>query len=164
MQNQTSSSEEPRVNPSPLQDCDVEWRILEAISPSPTLPLLTDIGLGGSSGKTYPVFCRAAEDGTLVPSSGRWGTSGMGGLTGYSTRSLCEHADSLGPFRNDDAVCSLSDILETGDVPQRFYLTARACQGILRRAGKRGKELPPPLARALAAVAGSEPTSTATED
>jgi hypothetical protein len=56
-------------------------------------------------------------------------------------------------FLNDDGVCSLSDILETGDVPQRYYLTAKACRGILRRAEKRGKSLPPSLAAALLAVA-----------
>jgi hypothetical protein len=43
--------------------------------------------------------------------------------------------------------------LETGDVPRRFFLTAKACQGILRRAEKRGKELPPALLQALQAVA-----------
>jgi hypothetical protein len=50
---------------------------------------------------------------------------------------------------SDAAVCSLSDTLETGDVPQRFFLSAKACQGILRRAEKRGKELPPSLRQAL---------------
>jgi hypothetical protein len=47
----------------------------------------------------------------------------------------------------------LSDTLETGDVPQRFYLSEKACQGILRRAEKRGKKLPEQLQRALEAVA-----------
>jgi hypothetical protein len=37
---------------------------------------------------------------------------------------------------------SLSDILETGDVPRRYFLSATACRGILRRAEKRGRELP----------------------
>jgi hypothetical protein len=50
-------------------------------------------------------------------------------------------------------VCSLSDTLETGDLPQRFFLSATACQGILRRAEKRGKTLPAALQRALQAVA-----------
>ena len=36
--------------------------------------------------------------------------------------------------------------------------------GILRRAEKRGKTLPPQLARALRAAAGLEQTSTSTED
>jgi hypothetical protein len=60
-------------------------------------------------------------------------------------------------------VCSLSDILETGDVPQRFFLTPKACAGILRRAEKRGKELPPQLRHALDAVVASGRISTATE-
>ena len=51
---------------------------------------------------------------------------------------------------------SLSDILETGDVPQRYFLSAKACRGILRRAGKRGKELPEALALALKAVGDSQ--------
>src|SRR5690606_19322700 len=54
---------------------------------------------------------------------------------------------------NDAAVCSLSDILETGDVPRRFFLSATACRGILRRAEKRGKDLPAALSSALQAVA-----------
>jgi hypothetical protein len=58
------------------------------------------------------------------------------------------------------AVCSLSDILETGVVPQRFCLSGKACAGILRRAEKRGKELPPALRRALEAVAASAPTQS----
>jgi site-specific DNA-cytosine methylase len=48
---------------------------------------------------------------------------------------------------------SLSDILETGDVPQRYYLSATACRGILRRAANRGKDLPTTLRQALQAVA-----------
>jgi hypothetical protein len=52
------------------------------------------------------------------------------------------------------AVCSLSDTLETGAVPQRFFLSAKACQGILRRAEKRGKKLPSALKMALEKNAG----------
>ena len=54
-------------------------------------------------------------------------------------------------------VLRLSGILETGELPQRFYLSSRACRGILRRAEKRGKTLPPALAHALMAVAASHP-------
>lgn len=42
----------------------------------------------------------------------------------------------------------LSDILEPNP-NQKYYLSAAACQGILRRAEKRGKELPPMLKEAL---------------
>jgi hypothetical protein len=51
------------------------------------------------------------------------------------------------------AVCSLSDVLEIGELPQRYFLSATACKGILRRAEKRGKELPPQLQDALTVVA-----------
>jgi hypothetical protein len=57
---------------------------------------------------------------------------------------------------NDDGVCSLSDILETGDVPQRYYLSGQACRGIIRRAEKRKKELPPMLRLALENVASAK--------
>jgi hypothetical protein len=57
-------------------------------------------------------------------------------------------------------VCLLSDTLETGTVPPRFYLSARACQGILRRAEKRGKELPAQLKQALVAVGTTTKTTT----
>jgi hypothetical protein len=60
---------------------------------------------------------------------------------------------SGGEWPSDAAVCSLSDTLETGDVPQRFFLSAKACSGILRRAEKRGKKLPPLLLQALLSVA-----------
>ena len=44
----------------------------------------------------------------------------------------------------------LSQILEpAGDVPEKYYLSSRACQGILNRAAKRGKQLPPMLKKAL---------------
>ena len=42
----------------------------------------------------------------------------------------------------------LSQIL-TENVPEKYYLSAKACQGILNRANKRGKELPDVLRIAL---------------
>ena len=82
----------------------------------------------------------------MGPSSGAWASSGMGSPTECWTLSTTE-------WPSVAAVCSLSDTLETGDVPQRFFLSAKACKGILRRAANRGKELPEQLARALVAVA-----------
>lgn len=43
---------------------------------------------------------------------------------------------------------SLSQILEA-TVPERYYLSPKACGGIIRRAGNRGKKLPPILEAAL---------------
>jgi hypothetical protein len=80
--------------------------------------------------------------------------SGMGGPTASWTLNTPEHMAFPERSPSDGAVCSLSDILETGDVPRRFFLTAKACAGILRRAEKRGKDLPEALRLALQSVAG----------
>lgn len=56
-------------------------------------------------------------------------------------------------FRSDAVACLLSDILETGELPRRYFLTARACRGILNRAGKREKALPAGLELILRDVA-----------
>jgi hypothetical protein len=126
---------EPHANHSQSQDLEKDWTTRVVTSCSHILPLLNDMLPSGSSGKTSPVCCPATEDGTLEPSSGRWGNSGMGSLTECWTLSISE-------WPSDASVCSLSDTLETGDVPQRFYLSAIACRGILRRAEKRGKIAP----------------------
>lgn len=63
---------------------------------------------------------------------------------------------NISEWPNDAAVCSLSQVLETTSIPPRFFLSGTACAGILRRAEKRGKELPPPLMHALKAVASRE--------
>ena len=60
-------------------------------------------------------------------------------------------------FLKDEGVCSLSDILVTGNVPPRYFLSPTACLGILRRAEKRNKALPKALKDVLEiqAVSGS---------
>ncbi len=60
---------------------------------------------------------------------------------------------NISEWPNAAAVCSLSQVLERGSIPARFYLSPKACAGILRRSDKRGKELPTPLHHALTAVA-----------
>lgn len=54
---------------------------------------------------------------------------------------------------NDAAVCSLSQVLVKDSIPQQYFLSSTACAGILRRAEKRGKDLPAALALALRSVA-----------
>ncbi|WP_322737117.1 DNA cytosine methyltransferase [Delftia tsuruhatensis] len=68
---------------------------------------------------------------------------------------------NISEWPNDAAVCSLSQALETGSIPQRFFLSGTACAGILRRAEKRGKTLPAALQQALGAVAASTTQSVA---
>jgi hypothetical protein len=88
---------------------------------------------------------------------GGWQNSGMGSPTAFSTRSSCEWNRTLAPSLSDDGVCSLSDVLEpTGSVPPRYSLSKKACQGILRRAEKRGKALPQALHEALARIASAK--------
>jgi hypothetical protein len=60
---------------------------------------------------------------------------------------------SISEWPRDAAVCSLWQVLEQGSIPPRFFLSSKACAGILRRAAKRGKTLPPALQAALESVA-----------
>lgn len=84
----------------------------------------------------------------MEPSSGRWLNSGMGGPTESLTLNTLEWPSAAVAY-------SLLDTLEIGVVPQRYFLSATACQGILRRAEKRGKVLPPMLLQALLAAGGT---------
>jgi hypothetical protein len=77
----------------------------------------------------------------------------MGGPTGSWTLNTSEFNHTLVPSPNDGAVCSLLDVLETDAVPRKYYLSPKACAGILRRAAKRGRALPPLLQQALEHVA-----------
>jgi len=85
-----------------------------------------------------------------VPSSGRWATSATWAATGCSTRNSSE-------FPSDAVASSLSDILETGPVPEKYFLSPKAATGILRRAQTRGRSLPPALDAALGTVASAYP-------
>ncbi len=62
---------------------------------------------------------------------------------------------SGGAYPNAENESSLSQILQTR-VPQRYYLSPKACLGILRRASVRGKELPAVLKAALERQAEQE--------
>ena len=86
----------------------------------------------------------------LTNSSAAWSNSATGSPQQFLTLNLPD-------WRNNGSVCSLSDILEdAGSVPQRYYLTKQACAGILRRADRMGKELPPGLHQALEQVADGQ--------
>ncbi len=145
MQQSTFLLEELPAKPSASLDSEKDWLILVATSRSPILLLLQSIAPSGWFGRTSPASCQMQPE-RLEPSSEGWGNSGMGSPTAFLTLNTSE-------FHSAAVACSLSDVLETGDVPQRYFLSARACVGILRRAEKRGKELPAPLKAALESVA-----------
>lgn len=76
--------------------------------------------------------------GTLVGAS--WGM-------GIPSRGECLMRD-FGESPREEEESGLSQILEE-NVPLKYYLSAKACEGVLRRAKKRGKELPEILKTAL---------------
>ena len=118
-------------------------QIQEETCPSPSYQWLTTTAQSGLYGKMCPVFCQVTEDGILAPSSQRWGTSGMGTPTECLTLNTSES-----PSVAVESLLShiLQDLV---DIQPKYYLSLRACEGILRRAEKRNKTLPSALRKAL---------------
>tara|TARA_Y100000310_G_scaffold279349_1_gene298405 strand:+ start:508 stop:984 length:477 start_codon:yes stop_codon:yes gene_type:complete len=144
-----SSAEHP-ARGSRSQDSEEEWMMTVLDSQEPLLKFVVKHSRPGWSGKTCLGVFPQTEDGISVPSSERWSSSG----TASATESLMH---SISECHKDGDVSFLSDILEeAGDHLLRFYLSEKACKGILRRAEKRGKELPPALLQALMAQASDQ--------
>ena len=74
-----------------------------------------------------------------------WETDGVW-LTEFSTL-------NTGVSPSEEQESTLSQIL-LAEVPEKYYLSPKACLGILRRASVRGKELPEVLKKALERQAG----------
>ena len=134
----TLFAEASRVRMYPWPDAARAWLESDQDFGSSFIAFFKKLSRHGLSSRMSPAFYPATEDGTLPSSFEGWSNSGMASLGGYLTLNTSE-------WPKDAAVCSLSDILET-DVPQKFYLSPKACRGILRRAKRRGKELPRSLA------------------
>ena len=89
-------------------------------------------------------------------------TPGAGNLLGEFYWELISpwRGDALtlntGVSPREEKESSLSQILQD-DPPDKYYLTPKACLGILRRALERGKELPKKLKRALEIQSGVAP-------
>ena len=89
---------------------------------------------------TPPLFLCLETSGQKADASLTWTENGA--LLGeFSMR-------SFGEYPNVVVESHLSQILEGSPHP-KYSLSAKACQGILRRAERRGKELPPILENAL---------------
>ena len=76
-----------------------------------------------------------------------WGDGAL--LGAYTTH-------SFGVCPKEDQGSRLSQILQDSP-PPKYYLSARACLGILNRAKRRGKQLPPELEQALIRQAALQP-------
>lgn len=117
------------------------------------------------SGRTCPERSAATTEKTSVRSSKRSSGSSSqksplclkrdGQKPGASTMSWADGAllgeyttRSFGECPSEENVSQLSQILEVS-VPQKYYLSAKACQGILNRSERRGKKLPEELEAAL---------------
>ncbi len=136
--------------------------------------------LGGphasSSGKTFPVsspsrITRSAASLLVLPakmmSSSQQGRNGQTLVLCLDPKGQSHGGPSTPNFSdwpNDAVVCSLSQVLVRDSIPQQYFLSSKACAGILRRAEKRGKVLPIPLHRALSAVAAASSEPETPED
>ena len=86
-------------------------------------------------------FLAVAGEPICGPSSRAFGNAGLSSDTGFWTANGSESP-------RDAAACSLSAVLQKR-VSERYFLSPKAAAGILRRATKRGRELPPALRQAL---------------
>lgn len=99
-----------------------------------------------ASGKSYT---KLIQDAISASSSPRWRSWVLGSPCAYLTL-------NGSAFHSGASASSLLDILEpASEVPAKYYLSAKACRGILRRAAKRGRDLPPVLREALQMAAES---------
>ena len=109
--------------------------------------------------KTSESFWRRSSALSAIPFQSLDLTPGAGNLLGEFYWELISPwrggASTLntGVSPKDAKESSLSQILQA-DPPLKYYLSPKACLGILRRAFERGKELPKMLARALKIQAG----------
>ena len=97
--------------------------------------------------ETFRVVC---EETPAIPyPKNGWPTAGCLVGVGGNQVLLGEYlTHSFGESPNVDVESHLSQILEA-QPQEKYYLSAKACQGILRRAERRGKKLPPMLKQAL---------------
>ncbi len=103
-------------------------------------------------GKMCP-DCSLPTTGELSPtSSWDWPTSGLMAAGELLMLSSSESPNSADGFSD----VSLAAILEPNVAP-KYSLSPKACAGVLRRAAKRGRELPPLLLAALQTVASTLP-------
>src|SRR3990167_1010707 len=136
----------------PLPDSGQDWLESAADFGSSSIAFLTSIVQTGWLSRMSPVFYPASAGETLPSSFEGWLNSGMASPGGCLMLNTSEWPSAA-------AVCSLSDILETDSRP-RYFLSAKAARGILRRAEKRGRALPELLRRALTQAASTGVTQT----
>jgi hypothetical protein len=97
----------------------------------------------GSSSKTSLAFLPLTQGQTSVLSSERWQTSGM------VLRGGCLMLNTL-EYPSAGAECSsLVSVIQTQQVQEKYYLTHKAAEGVLRRSNRHNKKLPDILQKAF---------------
>lgn len=142
-----SEGSRDRARTSRWQESVLDWLERGADCGSRSSASLLASAPVGWSSRTFRGFYPLREGKISPPSSGAWPNSGTWGRGGCLTL-------DTSAWPSEGVECSLSAVLETQPVPQRYFLSPRAASGILRRVEKRGKTLPAPLAAALESVAG----------
>ena len=100
--------------------------------------------------RTFASSSKKSHGSSAVPFMSLDLTPGAGNLLGESYWELCSPSLGGSSMRNtgesprEEKESTLSQILEEHP-PKKYYLTATACKGILRRAEERGKPLPKAL-------------------
>ena len=90
----------------------------------------------------------------ITQSSMKWQTSGLWLSSGIASM----HSSSECPNDEGEYSSSLASILVSpSEVASKYYLSPKAAEGILRRAGNRGKVLPQALEVALKDLAAKMP-------
>jgi hypothetical protein len=140
-----------KTSPSRADGRDSQANAQDCSSSSHESPTL--FSPNGSSLRTFPDFFPPTVEGISPSYSRRWPSSGFTTSPGE-----CWTADTSECPKGGGAFSSLPDVLEA-EVHPRFYLSQRAAAGILRRAEKRGRELPRPLMEALEGLAGQTTTT-----
>lgn len=138
-------SEAHPVSPSASPEDELDWMTRVVTWQSSFFDLLNDSAPGGWFGRTSPAFSPSMMVLHSVRSWSSWSSAGM------ASRGECSTL-STSACPSDELASSLSDILETGDHLSRYFLSARACAGILERAARRGRRLPSLLEEALMAA------------
>ena len=156
------------VSPTPSPDSAKASKMKGQTSPSTSSESAMNLSLPLFSLRTYP----ESSPRKIMPSATFWQdllaqippSSRHLNADGGQTRVwlLAQNEQPLGGFKtvnftespNVAVACSLRQVLER-NVPRKYFLSARACLGILRRALKRGRALPQRLEMALRAMIGA---------
>lgn len=152
----TSSAEDSpaKTSPSPANEQGSTANAPVSSSKQPESLTLFSDPEDGCSLRMFPDFFPQTVEGISESFSRRWPTSGFTTSPGE-----CWTADTSECPSDGGEFSSLPDVLEA-TVPERFFLSPKAAAGIMRRAGKRGKELPEHLDRALRALSEEETGAT----